>query len=68
MRVKLKNEFRNNWLLDQYDIPHEVEFDVDNQDDGFYTNHAFYQGWVKDRDGHKMYMSFEQDDCEVIEW
>ncbi len=58
MRVKL--------IKDVLDFKKGTEFEVDNQDDGFYTYHAFFQGWVVDKNGHKSYSSFDQDDCKRI--
>lgn len=62
MRVKLKT----NCLT--YSLPKDYEFEVENQDDGFWTNHAFYQGWIKMPDGHKVFASFDQEECEVVDW
>lgn len=62
MKVKLK----------EYDSIMDVAqgyiFEVLNQDDGFFTDHPFYQGWVQDSNGHKMYIGYEQNQCEVVEW
>lgn len=62
MKVKLKR------ASEVYDLPKGYEFTVTSQDDGFYTYHPFYQGWVKDSTGHKMLASFDQKECEVTDW
>lgn len=60
MKVKLKEDHLN--------IKKGTEFIVDNQDDGFYTGHAFYQGWVIDKKGRKLYLGFDKELCKVVEW
>ena len=50
MRVKLKE------YNEASDVAKGFEFEVESQDDGFYTDHAFYQGWVEDSKGHKMFI------------
>ena len=45
-----------------------TEFEVMSQDSGEWSNCPFYAGWVADESGHKMYLSFEQDKCEVVNW
>lgn len=51
-----------------YDLPEGYEFTVDNSDDGEYSLCAFYQGWVTGLDGHESYATFDQEDCEIIDW
>lgn len=60
MRVKLKEK------CNIYGLPKGYEFEVDNEDDGFWSNHAFYQGWIKTPSGHKILASYEQNKCEVV--
>ncbi len=62
MKVKLKEK---NYT---YDLPKGYEFTVTSHDDGEYSLHAFYQGWVKDSTGHKMLASFDKKECEVTDW
>ena len=62
MRVKLKQK------CCVYNLDAGYEFEVTNQDDGFYTDVAFYQGWIKNRNGHRCLATFDQKDCEVIDW
>ena len=62
MRVKLKNPCFT------YSLPKGYEFEVVAEDDGFWTNYAFYQGWITMPNGHKVYASFDQDECEVLDW
>jgi len=51
-----------------YNLPEGYEFTVDNFDDGEYSLMAFYQGWVKNLDGHEYLATFDQEDCEIIDW
>lgn len=44
-----------------------TQFIVDNEDDGFYTDYAFYQGWMTDKTGHKSYRGIEKKYCEVVD-
>lgn len=62
MRVKLKKEC----LV--YNLPKGYEFEVENQDDGFWSRCPFYQGWAKGLDGHKRLVTYDQDECEVVDW
>lgn len=59
MKVKLKQDY--------LDFKKGTEFTVDNQDDGFYTDHPFYQGWITDKKGHKSYTAFDKKYCKVTE-
>ncbi len=61
MKVKLKQD-------SHMGIKKGTEFEVVGQDSGDWSNDSFYSGWVEDESGHKMYLSFEQDKCEVVNW
>ena len=38
-----------------------TEFEITNENDGFYTDLPFYQGWI-----NGMYMDFDQKDVDII--
>ena len=60
MIVKLKE------LDDILGIPKGFEFEVVHQDDGFYTDHPFYQGWVINSKGDKFYATYDKEKCEIV--
>jgi hypothetical protein len=67
MRVKVKKDTFDFFNSEGYDFV-SSEFEVESQDDGEYSLCPFYAGWMEDNTGRKMWMSWDQDDCEVINW
>lgn len=60
-KVKINNNYFDDDMVG-------LEFLVENENDGFYTDYAFYQGWITLKDGYKIYYGIEQKYCEVLEW
>lgn len=61
-KVKLKND---NWV---YNLSKGYVFDVEAEDDGFYSLNDFYGGYVINNDGLKMWITIDQDQCEIVEF
>jgi hypothetical protein len=65
MIVRVKQGIFDFFNDEGYDLV-SSEFEVENQDDGEYSLCPFYAGWMEDSKGNKMWMSWDQDSCEVI--
>lgn len=66
MRVKVKDSYKESFRY-VYGTPDSWEFDVESQDDGFWTDVAFYAGSMY-INGDRFHVSLDQKHCEVIRW
>ena len=62
----MKAKLLNNSLV--YGIKKGYVFDVESQDDGFYSRCPFYAGWIRNENGVKQWATFDKDLCEIIEY
>lgn len=64
--IGLKAKIICKWMIRDYNLPEDCTFIIDNYDDGMWSGHEFFHGCVTDKSGHKMHLSFENDDIEIL--